>query len=119
MYALPANNLVQGTADMMPIGSTLAGPHMAPVEPNASGAMPNLRTRTGFVTGYRSAGKTPKRRYSTKRPEPKVAVPRMQASLNAASQAPVEPATRRMRSKAANTAIRPPARAGVTEVPLG
>ena len=114
MYALPANNPVQGTADMMPSGSTLAGPHRAPVEPNASGAMPNPKTRAGLVTGYRSAGKTPMRRYSTKRPEPKVAVTRMRAKgPNTAIEPPVRPATRRA------AAARPPARAGVTEVPLG
>ena len=101
---------------MMPSGSTLAGPHMAPVEPKASGAMPNPQTTTGLVTGYRSAGKTPMRRYSTKRPEPKVTVTRMRAKgPNTEIQAPVRPATRRVRTAAA----RPPARAGVTEVPLG
>ena len=71
-FALPAFNPVQGTADMQPSGSNLAGIGQGMVEPNASGAMPNPAPAHGMVTGYRSTKTQLKiRRHSTKRPEPK------------------------------------------------
>ena len=104
MLALPLFNPVQGTADIMPSGSNLAGPVMGKVEPNTSGAMPNPPTTTGLVTGYRTAGKTPMRRYSSKRPAPKAKATRIKSKLaKPAVRPPVSPPRRRMTIKAHNS----------------
>ena len=104
-YALPIYNPAQGTADMLPSGSNLAGAAQGKVDPNTTSAMPNVPATTGLTTesssvpvrraaaaGYGSGRKAIK----SKKSQPSV-------------KAPVAPPKRRMTAKKTNSYMSPPA----------
>ena len=117
-YALPIYNPAQGTADMLPSGSNLAGAAMGKVDPNTTSAMPNPPTTTG-LTGYISAGKTPihsksipvRRAAAAGYGSGELAVStRIKSKKSKPSvKAPVAPPKRRMAAKAPNSYMSPPA----------
>ena len=114
---MPRFNPFQGTADMMPSGSNLAGPGLGMVEPNASGAMPNPAPTQGMITGYRATKTQVKlRRHSTKRAAPNTKTKRLSVTqANTQIKAPAKQVARRVRGKQNIPSVLVP---GVTEIPL-
>ena len=118
MYAIPANNPVQGTGDQLPSGSDLSGQAtMAAVQPNSGGALPNPPTHTKVVTGYRSSATAVRARTPAQRARDAGPIP--QEPLHASITRAATPRGRRASSKQPRPNMPPPApRGGVREQPL-
>ena len=120
MYALPANNPVQGTIDHMPQGSNLGPPSQHMVQPNDGANMPNAPMTGKLVTGYQSSsvpirraaaagygdGMVKRRRITGKQKRP--SVPKGRGPANKETER-AKLKEKRMRYKASNQRMQPPA----------